>query len=49
MKFIKHEFGTYVVFKNENTAVRMWWLFGFILRRQLRCFEGYYLNAYKLW
>ena len=48
MKFVKHEFGAYVVFKDEDAAAKMEWLFGMLLRRKMCCF-GSYFNAYKLW
>ena len=48
MKFVRHKFGVYVVFKDEDAADKILWLFGFILRRKLCCFGGYF-NAYKLW
>ena len=48
MKFVKPEFGAYVVFKDEDAAAKMEWLFGMLLRRKMCCF-GSYFNAYKLW
>ena len=48
MKFVRNEKGIYAVFSDEDAAHEKYWLFGFILRRKLICFGGYF-NAYKLW
>lgn len=37
----------FLVFKNEDHLHEWFWLFGFILRRPICCFDGY-LNAFKL-
>jgi hypothetical protein len=47
MKIKKTANGIYVVFKDEATAEKWYWLFGMILRR-LWCSYGNFFNAYKL-